>query len=69
MQRKVDWDNLIYALYKGEQLLADGTIYEISKKVSKSVRYIKWMTYPHYEKRLKKSRNRLQMVLLDDDLE
>lgn len=67
MPRQVDWDNRIYALYKGDELLADGTVYEISKNVNKSLRYIKWMTFPHYEKRLKKSKDRLQMVLLDDE--
>ena len=57
----------IYALYKSEDLLADGTIEEISEKTGKTTKYLKWMTYPTYKKRCKPNGKRLQMVLLEDD--
>lgn len=42
--------NHIYALYKGEQNLADGTLAEISRKTGKTYNTLKWMTYPSYKK-------------------
>lgn len=57
----------IYALYKGEDLLADGTIQEISEKTGKTTDFLKWMTYPTYKERCKPNGKRLQMVLLEDD--
>ena len=59
--------NKIYALYKGEDLLADGTIKEISDQTGKKVDHLKFMTYPTYKKRCKPNGKRLQMVLLEDD--
>lgn len=64
---KVKWHKREYALYKGEQLLADGTIPEISKVSGKSIDFLKWMTYPSYKKRSENSTNRLIMVSLDDE--
>ena len=42
----------IYALYQGEKNLADGTIYQIAKKMGMSVALIKWYRSPSYFKRL-----------------
>lgn len=42
----------IYALYKGEQNLADGTLEEIARKTGKTYRSLKWMTYPIYKRRI-----------------
>ncbi|WP_302612752.1 hypothetical protein [uncultured Mitsuokella sp.] len=49
--------NHIYALYKGEQNLADGTLAEISRKTGKT-NTLKWMTYPSYKKRLQERSHR-----------
>jgi hypothetical protein len=65
--KKTPWHKRIYALYKGENLIADGTIGEIHRKSGKTVEYLRWMTYPTYEKRCRGSEKRLQMVLLDED--
>ncbi|MGM9923461.1 MAG: hypothetical protein ACI35R_04355 [Bacillus sp. (in: firmicutes)] len=59
----------IYALYKGEDLLADGTIEEISEQTGKTVDHIRFMTFPTYHKRCKPGGKRMQMVLLEDDEE
>lgn len=64
---KIKWNNRIYALYKGEILLADGTIPEISKQTNKSIDFLRWMTYPTYEKRSAGGKKRLVMVSLDDE--
>lgn len=56
--------NKIYALYKGEDFIADGTIQEIHEKTGKSVEFLKYMTYPIYAKRIKNSKNRLTMTEL-----
>lgn len=57
----------IYALYKGEDLLADGTIQEISEKTGKTLYHLRWMTYPTHQRRCKPSGNRMQMILLEED--
>lgn len=50
--------NHIYALYKGEQNLADGTLTEIARKTGKTYNTLKWMTYPSYKKRLQERSHR-----------
>ena len=61
------WNQRIYALYKGEVLIADGTIPEIAAKTNKTISFLKYMTYPIYKKRTAKGKNRLVMVLLEDE--
>lgn len=51
-----------YALYKGEDCLAIGTIKEIAEKRKVKYRTILFYTMPAYKKRCKKSKNRLEMV-------
>lgn len=41
----------IYALYQGEDIVADGTLYEISEQTGMKVRDIKWYGYPSVLKR------------------
>ena len=60
------WDKRIYALYKGETNLADGTILEIAERTGKSIASIRYMTFPIYNKRANNSENRLIMVYLED---
>ena len=59
--------NNVYALYKGETFLAEGTIAEISEQTGKSENYLIYMTYPIYHKRRKEDGNSMLMVLLEDE--
>lgn len=63
---KIPWHKRIYALYKGEQFIAEGAIREISKVTGKTIDFLKYMTYPIYEKRIENGINRLKMISLDD---
>lgn len=58
--------NHIYALYKGEQNLADGTLAEIARKTGKTYNTLKWMTYPSYKKRLQEQSHRSGVLELVD---
>lgn len=64
---KIPWHKRIYALYKGDDLICDGTIREISRKTGKTVDHLKWMTYPTYAKRIEGRPNRQVLVSLDDE--
>ena len=55
-----------YALYKGDEFIADGTIKEISERTGKSVSHLTYMTYPTYKRR-KDCGNRLQMYVLEEE--
>ncbi|SCX38432.1 hypothetical protein [Lysinibacillus fusiformis] len=63
---KIPWHKRIYALYKGEQFITEGTIREISRETGKTIDFLRYMTYPIYQKRSENSKNRLKMILLDD---
>lgn len=54
-----------YALYKGEECLAIGTIQEIAEQMNVKYRTIYFYTMPTYKKRCGKSKNRLTMICLD----
>lgn len=56
--------NKEYALYKGEECLAIGTIREIAEKMKVKVRTITFYKTPTYKKRCKNSNKRLTMVEL-----
>ena len=56
----------IYALYKGEELLADGTLSEIAKKMGIKANSVLFYRSPTYQQRAKKVRNRRILVCLDD---
>jgi len=49
----------VYALYKGEQLIADGTIKEIAKKLGNSEKTIRFFATPSYKKRVSENGRRL----------
>lgn len=57
----------IYALYKGEDLLADGTIREISEKTGKKIKHLRFLSRPAYKKRCKPNGKSMQMVLLEEE--
>jgi hypothetical protein len=51
-----------YALYKGEDCLATGTIKEIAEQMNVKEKTIYFYIMPSYKKRCKKSDRRLVMV-------
>ena len=59
-----------YALYKGEDLLATGTIQEIALETGKSIGLLRHVRYPCYKKRIAgRKQNKggsLEMVELED---
>ena len=56
------WDVDIYALYKGEELLADGNVFEIAEQTGKTVETLRHLTKEIVKKRNKG--NALSMVYL-----
>lgn len=64
---KLKWNEKVYALYKGEKFITDGTIPEIHQATGKSIIFLKYMTYPSYDKKRGQGPNGLKMVPLDDD--
>ena len=64
---KIPWHKRLYALYKGDLFIADGTIEEISDKTGKSTDHLRFMNTPAYAQRSVGSKNKLALVSLDDD--
>ena len=57
-----------YALYKGDEFIADGTPREIAKKTGKTFDSLMFYTTPAYSRRIEKAkRGRLEMVEIEDD--
>lgn len=54
----------IYALYKGEQLLATGTLLQIAYKMGVKLRTIAFYKTPTYKKRRAKGKNFRELVEL-----
>lgn len=46
-----DWENEVYALYKGDAFITEGNVYEIAKETGKNVETIKFYTYPSHVKK------------------
>lgn len=59
----------IFALYKGEENLCDGTIDEIAQKTGKNAKTLQWMTYTTYQSRLIENDNKLRLIRIPDDEE
>ncbi|WP_341323423.1 hypothetical protein NSQ62_08085 [Solibacillus sp. FSL H8-0523] len=57
---KKPWYKKVYALYKGENYICDGTIREIARETGKSTDFLRWMTYPVYAKRSEGGKNRFR---------
>lgn len=53
-RKKIDFSNKEFALYKGEEVLAIGTLEEISLKLNISIRTVQFYGRKCYKKRLKK---------------
>ena len=57
----------IHALYKGENLLADGTIQEISEKTGKKINHLRFLARPAYKRRCKPNGKAMQMISLEEE--
>lgn len=55
----------IYAMYKGEQCLAIGTIIQLSKELGVSIQTIRFYLTPSYKKRVKKGNNRRELIKVE----
>ncbi|MDR5047800.1 hypothetical protein FNE59_20020 [Bacillus thuringiensis] len=64
---ELKWNERLYALYKGEQFVTEGTLPEISVAAKKSIDWLRYMTYPAYDKRCTNSVKRLRLISLDDE--
>ncbi|MRC02929.1 hypothetical protein GH878_06165 [Bacillus thuringiensis] len=64
---ELKWNERLYALYKGEQFVTEGTLPEISLAAKKSIDWLRYMTYPAYDKRCTNSVKRLRLISLDDE--
>lgn len=47
----------IFALYKGDMNICDGTLEEIAELTDVPLSHLRRMTYPVYERRVKQSKN------------
>ncbi|WP_455646632.1 hypothetical protein [Leuconostoc sp.] len=57
-----------YALYKGDEFIADSTPREIGRKTGKTFDSLMFYTTPAYRRRVEKAKGPvLEMVDLDDD--
>lgn len=54
----------VYALYKGEELLATGTLLQIAYKMNVKLRTIAFYKTPTYKKRRAKGKNFRELVEL-----
>lgn len=59
----------IYALYKGDVNIWDGTLQEIANYTGKTVKTLSWMTYPAYNRKLTEDDNRLRLIEIPEELE
>lgn len=57
----------VYAMYKGEECLGIGTIKELAEQFKVNIKTIKFYLTPTYKKRVKKSKNRRELVFIGSD--
>ena len=55
----------IYAMYKGDECLAMGTIIQLAKQLNVNIRTIKFYLTPSYKKRIKKGKNRRELIKVE----
>lgn len=51
-----------YALYKGEEILAIGTLFQIAEQMGIAYKTVYFYTTPSYKKRIKQSKNRRELI-------
>lgn len=54
--------NKQYAVYKGEECIAIGNIYQLANKLNVKIETIRFYLTPTYKNRCKKSKNRKEIV-------
>lgn len=54
-----------YALYKGEKCLGIGSIRELAEQFNVQEKTIKFYLTPTYKKRVKESKNRKELILIE----
>lgn len=64
IKKRKSWDNLIFSMYKGEEPLNEGTVFELSEETGYSVAYLKRIAN---ESITNKGDWGLTLVLLDDE--
>ena len=57
--------NKIYAMYKGEECLAIGNVYQLAKELNVQLSTIRFYLTPTYKKRKKNSKNRRVLVRVE----
>ena len=57
----------VYAMYKGEECLGIGTLEELAKELNVKYRTIAFYLTPTYKKRIKKGKNRRELVYLGSE--
>lgn len=55
----------VYAMYKGEECLATGTLVQLSKKLNISIQTLRFYLTPTYRKRFIKSKNRRELIRIE----
>ncbi len=55
----------VYAMYKGEECLGIGTFDELQEILKISRRTLQFYTSPTYKKRIKKSKNRRELIKVE----
>ena len=51
-----------YAIYKGEECLAIGNVYQLAQKLNVKIKTIQFYKSPAYKKRCKKSKNKRVLI-------
>lgn len=55
----------IYVMYKNDECLAVGTLIQLSKQLNVSIQTLYFYLTPSYKKRLKKGKNRRELVRVE----
>ena len=55
----------IYAMYKGDECLAIGTLIQLSKVLNIKIETLYFYMSPTYKKRVKKGKNRRELVRVE----
>lgn len=55
----------IYAMYKGDECLAIGTLIQLSKALNIKIETLYFYMSPTYKKRVKKGKNRRELVRVE----
>ena len=55
----------IYSMYKNDECLAVGTLIQLSKQLNVSIQTLYFYLTPSYKKRLKKGKNRRELVRVE----